>query len=74
MKVDGTHYRSIWFNEVTNDVGIIDQRWLPSEFRVATLKTHNQFATAIGECVGPRRATDWSHGGLRGGYVESGLR
>ena len=36
MKVDGTHYRSIWFNEVTNDVGIIDQRWLPSEFRIAT--------------------------------------
>ena len=47
MKVDGTHYRSIWFNEVTNDVGIIDQRWLPSEFRIATLKTRDQFATAI---------------------------
>ena len=47
MKVDGTHYRSIWFNDVTNDVGIIDQRWPPSEFRIATLKTRDQFATAI---------------------------
>ena len=47
MKVDGTHYRSIWFNEAANDVGIIDQRWLPSEFRIATLKIRDQFATAI---------------------------
>ena len=47
MNVDGTHYRSIWFNSTTKDVGIIDQRWLPSEFRIATLKTRDQFATAI---------------------------
>ena len=66
MKVDGTDYRSIWFNEVTNDVGIIDQRWLPSEFRIATLKTRDQFATAIRD-MWVRGAADWSHGGLRGG-------
>ena len=47
MKVDGTHYRSIWFNSTTKDVGIIDQRWLPSEFRIATLKTRDQFANSI---------------------------
>lgn len=47
MRVDGTHYRSIWFNHASGDVGIIDQRWLPSEFRIATLQTRAQFATAI---------------------------
>jgi methylthioribose-1-phosphate isomerase len=47
MRVDGTHYRSIWFNQATAEVGIIDQRWLPNEFRTAALKTLEQFATAI---------------------------
>jgi len=47
MRVDGTHYRSIWFNQATAEVGIIDQRWLPNEFRTAALKTRDQFATAI---------------------------
>jgi len=47
MKVNGTHYRSIWFNEKTSSVEIIDQRWLPSEFRIATLNNSDQFATAI---------------------------
>ena len=47
MKVNGTHYRSIWFNESNNSVEIIDQRWLPSEFRLATLNNSDQFANAI---------------------------
>ena len=47
MKVNGTHYRSIWFNESNNSVEIVDQRWLPSEFRLATLNNSDQFATAI---------------------------
>ena len=47
MKVEGTHYRSIWFKEATSSVEIVDQRWLPSEFRVATLNKFDQFATAI---------------------------
>ena len=47
MKVEGTHYRSIWFNEATSSVEIVDQRWLPSEFRIATLNKCDQFATAI---------------------------
>ena len=32
---------------MTNDVRIIDQHWLPSEFRIATLKARDQFATNI---------------------------
>ena len=49
MKVEGTHYRSIWFNEATSSVEIVDQRWLPSEFRIASLNRCDQFATAIRE-------------------------
>ncbi len=47
MKVDGTHYRSIWYDDAAGVVRIIDQRWLPHEFRVVDLKTRDQFATAI---------------------------
>jgi len=47
MKVDGTHYRSIWFNTATNAVQIIDQRWLPHEFRVVELVSRADFVTAI---------------------------
>ena len=49
MKVEGKHYRSIWFNEATSSVEIVDQRWLPSEFRIASLNRCDQFATAIRE-------------------------
>jgi methylthioribose-1-phosphate isomerase len=37
MKVGDTHYRSIWFDGETARVKIIDQRWLPHEFRVVEL-------------------------------------
>jgi methylthioribose-1-phosphate isomerase len=47
MKVGDTHYRSIWLDETTGAVRIIDQRWLPHEFRVVTLDTLPEFATAI---------------------------
>ncbi len=47
MKVDGTHYRSIWYNEKTGTVQIIDQRWLPHEFRVVDLTTREDFTAAI---------------------------
>jgi len=49
MKVDGTHYRSIWFDNVEGAVKIIDQRWLPHEFRVVELATREDFATAIAD-------------------------
>ncbi len=47
MKVDGKHYRSIWRDGETGQVRIIDQRWLPHEFRIAALESLNDFATAI---------------------------
>ena len=39
MKVDGTHYRAIWRDADTGDVMILDQRWLPHNFHVVSLKT-----------------------------------
>jgi methylthioribose-1-phosphate isomerase len=47
MKVDGTHYRSIWFDTASGKVQIIDQRWLPHEFRIVDLTTRDAFAVAI---------------------------
>lgn len=47
VKVDGTAFRSIWFDKKTGVVQIIDQRWLPHEFRVVSLTTRAAFATAI---------------------------
>lgn len=47
MKVGDTHYRSIWQDTATGEILIIDQRWLPHEFRVVTLETLDEFATAI---------------------------
>ena len=47
MKVDGRPYRTIWLNEDGSSVDIIDQRWLPHEFRTATLRTPAEAATAI---------------------------
>jgi len=47
MKVNGTPYRSIWYDADTDEVRIIDQRWLPHEFRIAALGDRDAFATAI---------------------------
>ncbi|MGN6551159.1 MAG: S-methyl-5-thioribose-1-phosphate isomerase [Pararhizobium sp.] len=47
MNVEGRHYTTIWLNEDGRSVDIIDQRWLPHAFRVATLRTLGDFATAI---------------------------
>ena len=47
MNVNGIHYRSIWFDTATNEVKIIDQRWLPHEFRIVTLDSLEGFAIAI---------------------------
>jgi len=49
MNVDGTPYRSIWFDDKTGTVKIIDQRWLPHEFRVVELTTRADFAAAIAD-------------------------
>ena len=47
MKVDGTHYRSIWFDEQTASVKIIDQRWLPHKFSIVDLQNREAFIAAI---------------------------
>ncbi len=47
MKVDGTHYRSLWWNHADAVLEIIDQRWLPHEFRIEQIRTLQDFANAI---------------------------
>jgi methylthioribose-1-phosphate isomerase len=47
LKVGERHYKTIWLNDDGASVDIIDQRWLPHEFRVVTLKTVQDVATAI---------------------------
>ncbi len=47
MNVDGQHYRSIWFDDESGTVKIIEQRWLPHEFRIVELNSREDFATAI---------------------------
>lgn len=47
MKVGDTHYRSIWQDTQTGDIKIIDQRWIPHSFTIATLDMLDDFATAI---------------------------
>jgi methylthioribose-1-phosphate isomerase len=49
VKVDGRPYRSIWRDRAAREVRIIDQRWLPHDFRMATLSSLEDFATAIRE-------------------------
>ena len=47
MKVGDRHYRSIWYDGEADEVRIIDQRWLPHDFRIATLTARADFETAI---------------------------
>jgi len=49
MKVDGTHFRSLWWDDATGALQIIDQRWLPHDFRVQPVTTLDAFAAAIVE-------------------------
>jgi methylthioribose-1-phosphate isomerase len=49
VKVDGGPYRTIWLNADGWGVEVIDQRWLPHAFRVATLRTAAEAAAAIRE-------------------------
>jgi methylthioribose-1-phosphate isomerase len=47
VKVGDRHYRTIWPNENGRSVDIIDQRWLPHEFRLVSIDTVDGLATAI---------------------------
>ncbi len=49
MKVNGTHYRSLWWDADQGALQIIDQRWLPHDFRVQSVQTLEDYATAIVE-------------------------
>ena len=49
MKVGGRHYRSLWWDSGAASLRIIDQRWLPHEFRIAELRTLDECAVAIRE-------------------------
>jgi methylthioribose-1-phosphate isomerase len=49
MKIDGTHYRSLWHNHEKDVLEIIDQRWLPHKFVVQPVPTLDDLATAIVE-------------------------
>lgn len=47
MNVGDRHYRTIWLSDDGRSVDIIDQRWLPHDFRVETIGTVSGIATAI---------------------------
>lgn len=47
MRVDGQHYRSLWWNDGKDALQIIDQRWLPHDFRVQSVETMQDFVDAI---------------------------
>ncbi|MEJ2125121.1 MAG: S-methyl-5-thioribose-1-phosphate isomerase [Alphaproteobacteria bacterium] len=47
MKINGTHYRTIWLAEDSTSVGIIDQTKLPHEFATVRLDTVVKAANAI---------------------------
>jgi methylthioribose-1-phosphate isomerase len=47
LNVGERHYRTIWLSDDQRSVEIIDQRWLPHEFRVETIGSVAGIATAI---------------------------
>lgn len=47
MKVNGTPYRSLWWDDGKGALQIIDQRWLPHDFRVQSVETMQDFVDAI---------------------------
>jgi len=47
VKVNGTPYRSLWWDDAQSALKIIDQRWLPHEFRIEQLDTVDDYCQAI---------------------------
>jgi len=47
MKVNGTPYRSLWWDDAADTLTVIDQRWLPHEFHLERLDSLGAYATAI---------------------------
>ncbi len=58
MKVNGTHYRSLWWNTQDNVLEIIDQRSLPYEFIVQQVHTLKDFEDAVIEGSAIREKVD----------------
>ncbi len=51
MRIGGKHYRSIWLDNETGVIRVIDQRKLPFEFEVIDLKSSGDALFAIREMV-----------------------
>jgi len=51
MRIKGTHYRSVWMEEDPGIVYVIDQRFLPFEFRILELKSGEDAYDAIKDMV-----------------------
>ena len=49
MKINGTQYRSLWWDADKAALQIIDQRWLPHDFRIQQLETLDDYCAAIVE-------------------------
>ncbi|MBS0126754.1 S-methyl-5-thioribose-1-phosphate isomerase [Thetidibacter halocola] len=49
MKIEGQHYRSLWWNAGEAVLEIIDQRWLPHDLRIQPVRTLADFSDAIVE-------------------------
>jgi methylthioribose-1-phosphate isomerase len=47
MNVEGKHYRTIWMEEEEGSICIIDQRFLPHEFKIGRLRSVREVAVAI---------------------------
>jgi methylthioribose-1-phosphate isomerase len=47
LKAQGRHYRTIWLSADGRSVDVIDQRWLPHDFRIETISSVDTMATAI---------------------------
>ena len=47
MKINGSNYKTIWFDSKDKVVKIIDQTLLPFEFKIISLRTFDDVVRAI---------------------------
>ena len=58
MRVDGSHYRTIWPAADETAVSIVDQTRLPHDFAIVELKTLAEAAHEVREPLRPERRGD----------------
>ncbi len=46
MKINGSNYKTIWFDSKDKVVKIIDQTLLPFEFKIISLRTFDDVVTS----------------------------